>query len=177
MGVRAPIHDSDRAVPGVPTSAGHTLRFEIPAAPEAVALARRRLLDQLEGWGTPVDRDVALLLLSETVTNAILHGTDLSAVDATIRIELAETEIALRVEVHDSHYDGIVRPVNGHSLDHDDPPYLRMSGRGLYLVEALAECWGVEREELGKCVYFELRNALDRQAGRGQGPGLNGSEH
>ncbi|HEY3869830.1 MAG TPA: ATP-binding protein [Actinocrinis sp.] len=154
--------------------AGHMLRFEIPAAPEAVALARRRLLEELEGWGTPVDRDVAQLLLSETVTNAILHGTDLTAADATIRIELAETEIALRVEVHDAHHDGIVRPANGH--DHTDPAYLRMSGRGLYLVEALAECWGVEREELGKYVYFELGNALRARHANGFDP-LNGSEH
>jgi anti-sigma regulatory factor (Ser/Thr protein kinase) len=155
---------------------GHVLRFEIPAAPEAVALARRRLLEELEGWGTPVDRDVALLLLSETVTNAILYGTDLTAADATIRIELAETEIALRVEVHDSHFDGIVRPANGH--DHGDPACLRMSGRGLYLVEALAECWGVEREELGKYVYFELGNALDRRARQANGfDKQGGSEH
>lgn len=155
-------------------SAGHTLRFEIPAAPEAVALARRRLLAELEGWGTPVDRDVALLLLSETVTNAILHGTDLTATDATIRIDLAETDIALRVEVHDSHYDGIVRPANGH--DRGDAAYLRMSGRGLHLVEALAKCWGVEREDIGKYVYFELGSAFDRHAEQARGAGRNDSE-
>lgn len=153
-------------------SAGHTLRFEIPAAPEAVALARHRLLAELEGWGTPVDRDVAQLLLSETVTNAILHGTDLRATDATIRIDLAETEIALRVEVHDTQYDGIERPARGR--DPGEPTYLRVSGRGLNLVAALAKCWGVEREDLGKYVYFELGNALDQGAEKTDRAGANG---
>lgn len=82
-----------------------------------------------------------LLCTDELVTNAILHVA--SEIDVVVR-RLGEV---LRVEVHDRSTRPPLRRV--HPVDAD-------TGRGLELVEALTERWGVEAEEGGKAVWFEL---------------------
>ncbi|MET7419916.1 ATP-binding protein [Dactylosporangium sp. NPDC005555] len=83
------------------------------------------------------------LLLCELVTNALVHGGGVTAV------ELRHVGQALRVSVRDGGAEApIVRDVP------PDADY----GRGLALVEALASRWGVDRShaEPGKCVWLEL---------------------
>ena len=94
------------------------------------------------GWPPSVLR-VAQLLTTEVVTNAVVHGTGDVAFRAvqtgnTLRVEVGDTSAALPAQV----------PVDGAS---------RQGGRGLAILSALAEKWGVEPCEGGKTVWFELR--------------------
>ncbi|MFF9350014.1 ATP-binding protein [Streptomyces sp. NPDC014734] len=85
---------------------------------------------------------VAELLLSELVTNALIH-TDGGAV-----LTVSVTAARLRVEVRDF---GSGLPVS-HVPDADDGTH----GRGLVLVRGLADAWGIGAHALGKVVWFEL---------------------
>ncbi|ROQ70602.1 anti-sigma regulatory factor (Ser/Thr protein kinase) [Streptomyces sp. 840.1] len=85
---------------------------------------------------------VAELLLSELVTNALVH-TDEGAV---VAVSVAPRK--LRVEVRDF-VPGM--PVS-HAPNADDGTH----GRGLILVESLADAWGISPKALGKVVWFEL---------------------
>lgn len=90
---------------------------------------------------SPERCDDALLLTSELVTNAVLHGR------SEVCVEVEELQGLFRISVFDenSRHPAAVA---------EDPDAL--DGRGLALVEALAERWGVEDRRLGKAVWFEL---------------------
>ncbi|WP_438485229.1 ATP-binding protein [Streptomyces sp. S186] len=112
---------------------------------KAVGELRGELRELLGRWappdgGAPADPEVAALLTSELVTNALLH-TDGGAV-VTARV----TD-RLRVEVRDF---AERRP------EPRAPSVDGTSGRGLMLVRALADAWGIRPEGVGKCVWFEL---------------------
>ncbi|MEU8624662.1 ATP-binding protein [Streptomyces sp. NPDC048669] len=85
---------------------------------------------------------VAELLLSELVTNALVHTDD----GAVVAVSVAPR--GLRVEVRDF-VPGM--PVS-HVPNADDGTH----GRGLILVESLADSWGISPQALGKTVWFEL---------------------
>ncbi|MEU7023983.1 ATP-binding protein [Streptomyces sp. NPDC046203] len=108
----------------------------------AVPEVRHALRAMLGAWGAPGATDVAELLTSELVTNALVHTEHGAVVTATVEPE------QLRVEVRDF--------VPG--IDHPRVPYADdgTHGRGLILVEALADSWGVENQGVGKVVWFEL---------------------
>lgn len=118
-------------------------RTTLRADAASPAAARRFVADVL--WQRGFDYDGiedAILLTSEAVTNVVVHaGTPIGLV------VMADGAMA-RVEVHD---------------DHPDPPVPvpleaeGASGRGLHVIDALAEAWGVEPKGSGKCVWFELR--------------------
>jgi anti-sigma regulatory factor (Ser/Thr protein kinase) len=85
--------------------------------------------------------EVAVLLTSELVTNAIHHGT------GPVEVCLSWDDRAVRVEVSDRSSDRpVLRPI-----DRDAP-----SGRGLLLVDSLSSGWGVEADGIGKTVWFRL---------------------
>ncbi len=88
--------------------------------------------------------DVASLLVSELVANAVLHaGTPIAVV-------ISQREGRLRVEVQ----DGVSRaPARKHYST------LATTGRGLMLVERMAADWGVRRTTTGKGVWFELEQS------------------
>ncbi|MEU8761716.1 ATP-binding protein [Streptomyces sp. NPDC048659] len=113
-------------------------RTDLTAVPEV----RHALRAFLATWGAPGAGDVAELLTSELVTNALIHTGDGAVVTATVEPE------QLRVEVRD--FVPGLRPPRARPAD-DDP-----HGRGLLLVRALADSWGVENREVGKVVWFEL---------------------
>jgi anti-sigma regulatory factor (Ser/Thr protein kinase) len=85
--------------------------------------------------------DVAQLLVTELVTNAVLHG------EAPVALEIRRRGRRLRIAVVDSSPAG-PRP--------QDPEMTDTSGRGLLLVDALAASWGWEPSGRGKIVWFEL---------------------
>lgn len=85
--------------------------------------------------------DAAVLLTSETVTNAFTHGR------SEARIRLSRLPDALLVEVAD---DNSRHP----QRQEDDPDAL--DGRGLSIVELLAARWGVRDDPYGKTVWFEV---------------------
>jgi anti-sigma regulatory factor (Ser/Thr protein kinase) len=136
---------------GWPTdSTGSRLRYAVRRADlRAVADTRRRLRDQLRQWGVPALADTAELLATEIVTNALQHTGGGAVVTATLSPGPARR---LRVEVHDSlARRPPLRPQGGAR-----PPDDATSGRGLLLVEALADTWGIQARGVGKTVWFEL---------------------
>ncbi|MCX5203375.1 ATP-binding protein [Streptomyces sp. NBC_00237] len=110
----------------------------------AVAEARRALRELLRHWGQPDCTDVAELLTSELVTNALIHTES----DAELTATLAAS--TLRVEVRDQ----LSRMPEPRLASCDENTH----GRGLLLVQALADAWGVRMQGHGpgKVVWFEL---------------------
>lgn len=122
------------------------LRTPLSADPREVALARRRMNEHLHQQGIAGDvADSAVLLVSELVTNAILHG------EPPVELRVAVPGGHLHVEVHDSDTDSVLHlPAMG------EPSRERLGGRGLGLVAALSSRWGLHSDDSGKCVWFEI---------------------
>ncbi|MGW3957781.1 ATP-binding protein [Streptomyces sp. NPDC004752] len=113
-------------------------RADLRAVPEA----RREVRELLRHWGKPGRSEIAELLTSELVTNALVH-TDQDAV-----LTAVVGPRRLRVEVRDF---VARRPVlRVPPADHGT------HGRGLVLVQSLADAWGVRSHGVGKSVWFEL---------------------
>ncbi|MFI6944050.1 ATP-binding protein [Streptomyces sp. NPDC050418] len=110
----------------------------------AVPQVRRALRELLAHWGSSGRSDVAELLTSEIVTNALVHTDQDAVLTATVAPE------RLRVEVRD--YTG--RRPKARVPHADDGT--RTGGRGLLLVQSLADAWGVMSYGTGKVVWFEL---------------------
>jgi anti-sigma regulatory factor (Ser/Thr protein kinase) len=120
------------------------LRATLSAEPEQVAEARRLVAGYLHDAGDN-DGDVAVLLVSELVTNAILHGR------APLELRAHSEGSALRVEVADQD------PTSPPMLNGDEN-LTEPGGRGLQLVDTLADRWGWSASDdgSGKVVWFEL---------------------
>lgn len=112
----------------------------LPIDGRSVAAARRLLRDALDGHPA-ANTDDAVLMISELVTNAVRHAHSL------LRIEILVAEQTLRVEVVD---DDPALPVA------PDPHHSATSGRGLRIVDDLADRWGVTPGSSGKTVWFEV---------------------
>ncbi|MFJ4523692.1 SpoIIE family protein phosphatase [Streptomyces sp. NPDC088810] len=113
--------------------------------PERIAEARQQLRELLHDWASADQLDSAVLLVSEMITNVLVH-TD---TDALLLAEVTGegTGRRLRVEVFDT----------GDDLPHKRRPgELASSGRGLMLIELLADAWGVHPRGEGKSIWFEL---------------------
>ena len=90
-------------------------------------------------------RDVRLLV-SELVTNAVRHaGLDAGA---PIRLMIAAGDAVLRIEIADGG--------SGFEPRAPDPDPTRASGWGLFLVDELADRWGVEPADPGTLIWFEI---------------------
>lgn len=122
--------------------------LELSAAPAAVPAARAALRELLAGSTLAHRLADAELALSELVTNAVLHGRD----TLSVRLVLAHGD--LRAEVRDA------SPVSP-SFSMLDPT--AVTGRGLLLISALCDRWGVEPSVPGKVVWFELQSTRDVQ--------------
>ncbi len=121
----------------------------LPADRTAPSRARRFVSDTLLRWD--VSREVvddSVLLVSELVTNALLH-----AGSAPI-VELTRSGSSFRCSVHD---DSAARP-RRRRYGND-----AVTGRGLALVEALSDRWGSDRDGDGKQVWFEMRIDAQRK--------------
>ena len=118
----------------------------LPTTPDAVPAARQLLRDVLVG--TPLERRLhdGELALSELVTNAVLHGRD------PLRVRLVLGPQGLRAEVADAN------PVSPSFSMLDQTA---VTGRGLLLISAVSDRWGVEPSSTGKVVWFELLAGRD----------------
>ncbi len=115
--------------------------LELEAAPVAAPTARRALRTMLVGSPLAARGDAAVLVLSELVSNAVLHGRSPLTVVLSLGAE------RLRVEVRDA------SPVSP-SFGVLDPTAL--TGRGMLLVASNADRWGVEPTASGKTVWVEF---------------------
>ena len=130
---------------------GYRLRRAVRRADlPAVADARRVLRDSLREWGVPALVDTTELLATELLTNALQHTGGGAVLTATLS---PGPNHRLRVEVRDS-LARRPRPRVGRQGGPADE--YGTSGRGLLLVDALADDWGVKQCETGKAVWFEL---------------------
>ncbi|MFK4597351.1 ATP-binding protein [Streptomyces pristinaespiralis] len=109
----------------------------------SVRLAREFTREALTAWDRGAQADDVTLCVSELATNALVHGVPPGR-GYLLRLRLTE-DGTLRVEVHDS---GDGKPC---LRDPDDE-----SGRGLLLVAALADRWGIGPREPGKVVWCEF---------------------
>ncbi|MGD0747967.1 MAG: SpoIIE family protein phosphatase [Acidimicrobiales bacterium] len=143
--------------PGAGASTGDTTASRhFPATAASVAQARRFLLLQLpEGSGE--DADALVLMLSELATNAVRHA----ASEYVVSVRVAGGGRDVLVEVSDA--------AGGYPVPQEqsgDAPH----GRGLHIVQALADAWGIEmqRDRPGKTVWFSSR--LPDRDGPAPGP-------
>jgi anti-sigma regulatory factor (Ser/Thr protein kinase) len=130
------------------------LELELPPVPEAARVAREAV-DRVAG---NLASDVgfrARLAASELVSNSVTHAVEGTATRITVAVD--QTATGVRVEVRDGGepFDPAVREVTDRAT----------SGRGLRLVDALVDRWGVSPSD-GNLVWFEI----DRPAG-GDRPG------
>ncbi len=91
--------------------------------------------------------DVAVLLCSELVTNAVLHSES-GQPGGTVTVVVLSLAGSVRVEVVDN---GSVRSTPVVKAEVFEP-----DGHGLFLVEQLAENWGYTRDLVGTTVWFRL---------------------
>jgi anti-sigma regulatory factor (Ser/Thr protein kinase) len=131
----------------------------------AVAAARTEVKAAIGAWCVAVDPDVAILLTSELVTNAVTHATARRrrnrgaarglAAEAVLLV-IAADDAGLRVDVHDGSGDLPVLADCPADADADAE-----TGRGLLLVTSLSAEWGFHRTPGGKVVYFTLQAQPD----------------
>jgi anti-sigma regulatory factor (Ser/Thr protein kinase) len=115
-------------------------------APEAASapVARRAAIDAVRRAGYPDRCDDAALAVSELVTNAVLHGKE------PIVLRVIVGPAGVRIEIEDG------SPVSP-AFSMLDPTAI--TGRGLVLVAAVADAWGVEPIDDGKVVWFGINRA------------------
>ncbi len=113
----------------------------LPPHPASTRAARAFVGEHLRSWNLDTAVDDATLLVSELVTNAILHAR--TPVDLVVR----RVKASVRVEVFDEG-SGVAQPLY--------PELEDSAGRGLGLVQAVANRWGVDEADIGKTVWFEI---------------------
>lgn len=116
-------------------------RRELPREPASAGAARAFVDEVLVDSPARDCTDVATLLVSELVTNALLHAR--SGVEVVVRVG----EIMVRIEVHDA---------AARLPERIAEPGETLAGRGLHILDALAAAWGAEPRTGGKAVWFEL---------------------
>jgi anti-sigma regulatory factor (Ser/Thr protein kinase) len=127
----------DRSLPG---------SIERSFPPESRSASAARAFVLAAGWSDDADTNLRLAtVVSELVTNAILHARTVFLVTVvltgqTIRVAVSDHSAALPTR-----------------RDYQD---LQPTGRGLHIVEALADRWGVAEEAAGKTVWFEMEREV-----------------
>ncbi|OIK06870.1 hypothetical protein BIV23_05110 [Streptomyces monashensis] len=117
------------------------------STPRGARLARRLVSHRLDEWGRPYAgpaNETLTLIAAELVANAVRHGhvpgrdfhLKLTGAGTTLRLEVSDTRTECLPELQDPQGEG---------------------GRGLLLVEALADTWGVTPRRPGKSVWAEVR--------------------
>lgn len=130
-----------------------TMGWTLPRSDmRGVAQARHLVVGTLRRWGVSDLIDATELLVSEVVTNGLVHG------EGDVQLALTLEEGRLRVEVTDR------TPLEPRLLN---LPSDAASGRGLWLVDSMSSAWGTEPRGAGKAVWFELRQPGAADADRG----------
>jgi anti-sigma regulatory factor (Ser/Thr protein kinase) len=120
--------------------------LDLPPTTDSVPRARRFVAQELRD--SPSDVETAVLLVSEVVTNAVLHART----SVTLRVE--QSPDLVRIEVH----DGSPVQLRIHTFSPTSA-----TGRGLRLLDQLAHRWGVDNDSRsgGKVVWFEVGEASE----------------
>jgi anti-sigma regulatory factor (Ser/Thr protein kinase) len=132
----------------------HRCRVRLATGPAAASEARSQVRAAICAWDVPVDPDVAVLLTSELVTNAIKYEAS-----GTVTLAITCSCRQLRVDVFDTCC--LLPVVVDAAADAE-------TGRGLMLVATLSADWGFYPIPTGKAVYFTLEFAPDLAEGGGR---------
>lgn len=149
-------------------------RLVLPPALPAAAAARRFAAAQCRGWGLQALSDDVVLTLSELVTNAVVHAESPATVTMSLTAEYLEVAVS-----DDSARAPVMRPprvdlnadiealldraardapdVTPRAGLHIGPAGSIAGGRGMLIVDAIADEWGVTARSTGKEVWFRLR--------------------
>jgi anti-sigma regulatory factor (Ser/Thr protein kinase) len=138
----------------------------LPHAPSSVGVARRRLSSELLAHGVRAGVvDDASVIVSELLSNALRHARPLPS--GQIRVSWVRNGDEVEVAVSDG--GAMTEPRRS------QPTLSSLGGRGLGIVEALAECWGVRHEE-GCTTVWAVLNAPQASSGNG-GSTVRGMAH
>ena len=151
------VMEAESTVPVGVADRARSVEFEfvtslhLPPDHAAAARARRFVAATMRAWGCDDAIADAELLVSELVTNAVLHAR------SETRVTMERDGSTLRISVHDT---SPTRP----RLRRLGPE--SVTGRGLLLVDRIARRWGVDPETDGKSVWFEVdgRTSVDGEA-------------
>jgi anti-sigma regulatory factor (Ser/Thr protein kinase) len=133
----------------VPGEADREASIELAPHPRYVGVARRFVRQQLDDWDIADVAPAAELVISELVSNAVLHAR------SPLRLRLCAQGLGLLVEVTD---DSPSRPVRRHYSED------ATTGRGLAMVEVLTTGeWGSRPEGAGKIVWARLQPGGDER--------------
>ncbi|GAA3077384.1 ATP-binding protein [Streptomyces glomeratus] len=133
------------------TPHAHAFEMRFTSSPRGARLARRLVSHRLHEWGHPYDsplNETVTLIAAELAANAVRHG---HVPGRDFHLRLTDTPDGVRLEVSDTRTERL--PEHRPAGDPGDD----QSGRGLLLVEALADRWGVEPRSPGKRVWADVR--------------------
>ena len=126
-----------------------TASLELPPEPSSVPAGRRFVAGVLSGWGLPGVADTAALLTSELLTNSVLHAR--TPILLTVRRGPGTVEVAVRDA------SSVAPRQRRHAVD-------GTTGRGLELLDRLAQDWDVTFDGGGKSIRFTLSDSADAWA-------------
>ncbi|MFD0634606.1 ATP-binding protein [Catenulispora yoronensis] len=129
----------------MPETPTETAAVDLPCKHRSVAVGRQFAVETVDTWECPDTdtRDTIELLTSELMTNAVRHGRGAGSV--TLRLLCFHDRLTVEVTDHSS------REPRARTAGVGDE-----SGRGLMLVEALAQAWGTRPTGGGKTVWFTV---------------------
>ncbi|MEV8635311.1 ATP-binding protein [Streptosporangium sp. NPDC051023] len=119
--------------------------------PSSVPEARGWARELLVGWVRGEALDNVMLLLSEVVTNAVVHSESGRREEGIVTVRLGVGRGLVHVEVLDAGSSASMPAVREVVAD-------SVGGRGLFLVDLLSAGWGARRGETGGAVWFRVRN-------------------
>lgn len=123
-----------------------TMRVTLERDPLAPALARAAVAGFSREWEiTPDSLETLALLVSELVSNAVVHSDAPATSDIHLCARVLDRD-AIRIEVTDEGSGFLATPRDPTRLD---------GGYGLFLVDSQATSWGIDRR-FGNCVWFEV---------------------
>jgi anti-sigma regulatory factor (Ser/Thr protein kinase) len=118
-----------------------TAAAHFPAEGLSASAARRFVASTLAGWGLDGLEETACLLVSELVSNVVLHA------DTDLDVHLRRSDGRVRIEVHDRNHQLPQRKFYSPTST---------TGRGMVFIAELSQAWGAEPTAGGKVVWFEL---------------------
>jgi anti-sigma regulatory factor (Ser/Thr protein kinase) len=133
-------------------------QITLPRNPSSVAAARRFIQARAAAWSFPEPASEQLVLIgSELVTNAVLHART----ELTLTLELHANRVRISVQDRSS-APATLRHYRADAL----------TGRGLGVVAALSDNWGISAADDGKVVWAELAANGDHALGAPSPPDL-----
>jgi len=117
--------------------------MRLPAHPASCSLARELTLELLQSWGLAALGEAAAQLVAELAANSIIHSGG-----STLRLRVVRRGGSVRIEVRDPSQQLPLLIIGGDVEDDH--------GRGMHVVDALADHWGADLLPYGKGVWCDL---------------------